>query len=183
MAIVPERRAEAAAVKLAVDLTALVGATPLFVDPAEVDSFMAATHVLPQLLGAALMNATVGEPGWRDAGKFAGRAYAQVSSPLAFFDSPEALIAACQENSENTLRVIDNMVSRLQQLRETLAAGETEVLVEHMENMERGRENWWLERLAADFDKEMRDDVEVPGVGKALRRLLLGGVGERKKDN
>ncbi len=182
MAIVPQRRAASEAVKLASDLTTLVGATPLFVDPVEVDSFMAATHVLPQLLGAALMNATVGEPGWRDAGKFAGRAYAQVSSPLDFFDTPEALIAACQENPENTLRVIDKVVGGLQLLRETIAAGETETLVEHLETMQSGRETWWVERQIAEFDKEMRDDVDVPGVGQVIGRLLFGGVGARKKD-
>lgn len=182
MAIVPQRRAASAAVKLAVDLTTLVGATPLFVDPLEVDSFMAATHILPQLLGAALLNVTVGEPGWRDAGKFAGRAYAHVTSPLEFFNSPAAVVAACEKNSENTLRVIDKMISGLQLLRESIAAEDTELLVDHLETVQQGRDAWWNERLAAEFDREMRDDVDVPGVGQVIGRLLFGGVGDRKKD-
>jgi prephenate dehydrogenase len=182
MAIVPQRGADSAAVKLAVDLTTLIGATPLFVDPLEVDSFMAATHVLPQLMGAALLNATVGEPGWRDAGKFAGRAYAQVTSPLDFFDSPAAVVAACEKNPENTLRVIDKLIAGLQLLRESIAAEDSELLVDHLETVQQGRDSWWHERLAADFDKEMQDDVDVPGVGQVIGRLLFGQAGDRKKD-
>ncbi len=125
MAVVPGSGVDSAAVKLAIDLTSLVGASPLFVDPLEVDSFMAATHLLPQLVSAALLNATVDEPGWRDGGKFAGRAYAQLTSLGAALDTAPAMVRACLDNPDNMVRVLDNLVGSLNALRAEILAGET----------------------------------------------------------
>ena len=70
--IVSPPQTDSGAIKLAADLTRLVGADPLFADPVEVDGLMSATHLLPQLLAAALLNATIDQPGWREAQKLAG---------------------------------------------------------------------------------------------------------------
>ena len=80
MAIITPRGATSEAVKLATDLAKLVGATPLFFDMVELDSLMAATHLLPLLLSAAMLNSTVDQPGWIEARKVAGRAFAEVTS-------------------------------------------------------------------------------------------------------
>jgi prephenate dehydrogenase len=77
-----------AAIKLATDLAGILGAGVLFADVLEIDSYMAATHQLPQLLAAALANVTVSRPGWSEGRKFAGRAFAQRqqrSHPILLF--------------------------------------------------------------------------------------------------
>ena len=91
MAIVAPTRSNSEAIKLAADLTRLLGATPLFADPLEMDGLMAATHLLPQLLAAALLNATVDQPGWHEGRKVAGRAYAEGTAPIAFLNDPQSL--------------------------------------------------------------------------------------------
>ncbi len=70
MAIVVPPQTASEAVKLAADLTRLLGAAPLFADPMEVDGFMAATHILPQLLAVVMLNVTVDQPGWEDSVKW-----------------------------------------------------------------------------------------------------------------
>jgi prephenate dehydrogenase len=53
LAIVSQRGTPSEAIKLAADLSQLLGAEHLFIDPVELDSMMAATHLLPQLIGLA----------------------------------------------------------------------------------------------------------------------------------
>ncbi len=100
MAIVTPATTNSAAIKLAADLTRLLGAMPLFADPLEVDGLMAATHLLPQLMAAALLNATVDQPGWREGRKFAGRAYAEATAPAVLPWDSHSLAAAALLNRE-----------------------------------------------------------------------------------
>ena len=50
------------ALDLASNLINLMGAQVMFTDSVEADGLLAATHVLPQLAAAALLNATVSQP-------------------------------------------------------------------------------------------------------------------------
>ena len=94
MAIVAPHQTESATIKLAADLTRLVGAIPLFADPVEMDGLMSATHLLPQLMAAAFLNATIDQPGWREARKVAGRAFAEASAPIGHLANDAGSVAA-----------------------------------------------------------------------------------------
>ncbi len=86
----------------------------MFADPLEMDGLMSATHLLPQLMSAALLNATIDQPGWREARKVAGRAYAEASAPIAHLaNEPESLGAASILNRENLLRLLDSAIASL----------------------------------------------------------------------
>jgi prephenate dehydrogenase len=182
MAIVPGAGAHSAAVKLAIDLTTLIGASPLFVDALEVDGFMAATHLLPQLVSAALLNATVDEPGWRDGGKFAGRAYAQLTSLGAAGDTPPAMVRACLDNPDNMVRVLDNLVGSLNVLKSEIITGGHESLETHIVANQESRQSWWEMRLAADWAGAGVEAAEVPTASDMISRMFFGGASRRKKD-
>ena len=79
------------AIKLAVDLTRLVGAYPLFADPAEIDGLMSSTHLLPQVMAAALLNMTIDQPGWMEARKVTGRMFTKASEPAALYNDAAAV--------------------------------------------------------------------------------------------
>ncbi len=85
MAILSPQGVPSDAIKLATDFSHLLGAEHLFMDPVELDSMMAATHTLPQLLAAVLLNTTVDQPGWYEARKLAGRPYAAATSAAGQF--------------------------------------------------------------------------------------------------
>jgi prephenate dehydrogenase len=128
--IVAPPRTPSEAIKLAADLTQLLGATPYFADLLEIDGLMAATHTLPQLMAAALLNATVGQPGWREGRKVAGRSYAETTLSITHPTEPATLRAAALFGRENVVRVLDSLIASLQSIRDDVQAQDVKALDE-----------------------------------------------------
>ncbi len=179
IAIVVPPGSASEAVKLAADLTRLLGSTPLFADPVEVDSFMSATHILPQLMAAALLNITVDQPGWREGRKMAGRAYAEVTGPIVQMGEHEALTSAALLAGDNILRVTDNLISALESLRNDIQKRDVEALSARLERARQGRQVWWQERVVAKWE-EGAPQPDYPKPGDMFGRLF--GVGRKPKD-
>jgi prephenate dehydrogenase len=168
-----------AAIKLAADLTRLLGATPLFAELVELDSLMAATHILPQLLAAALINATIDQPGWREGRKLAGRPYAEVSGPITHMGSPEGLADSALLNRENVLRTVDGYLAALQAIRADIAEQNRAAISERLRRAHEGRQRWWSQRLAADWSNEQTPSApELPSASEMFGRLL--GLGKKR---
>lgn len=180
MAIVAPVGTNSEALKLAADLTRLLGSTPLFSDPVEVDGLMGATHLLPQLMAAALLNATTDQPGWREARKFAGRAYAEVSGPIVHLGEASTLKAAVLMNRENIVRLLDSAVAALMALRNDIQAGDEASLDERLKRARKGRERWWKQRQAGDWPNEEAPGLEMPENTGMMARLFGTAWGQRK---
>jgi len=179
MAIVTPHQTESAAIKLAADLTRLVGANPLFADPLEIDGLMSATHLLPQLMSAALLDATIDQPGWREARKVAGRAYAEASAPIAHLaNEPESLGVASILNRENLLRLLDSAIASLAAIRGDIDAKDETALNERLVRAREGRAIWWAERQTGNWGDgaEQAAIPETPGV---FGRMF--GMGKKPK--
>ena len=177
MGIVAPRGTSSAAIKLAADLTTLLGAQPLFMDMVEVDSLMAALHVIPQLLAAGLVSATVGQPGWLEGRKVAGAPFAQAGTPLVSSDTPEALGSAAMLSQEHVLRVLDRVVAYLQSFRAHIAAGEEEQLIEQLKTARSDREAWWEQRMQGQWEQP---DMDMEKVTRAARSWF--SIGRRQGD-
>jgi prephenate dehydrogenase len=180
MAIVSPPEASSEAIKLAADLTRLLGATPLFADPVEMDGLMAATHILPQLVAAALLNATVDQPGWMEGRKVAGRAYAEVTGPVLHPTEPMTLREAALLNRENVIRVMDGMIATLQAIRSDVYHGDGEALDERLARARSGREDWWKQRQSEEWSGEGAPSATAPPASEWFGRLLAIG-GKKKK--
>ncbi len=181
IAIVAPPRAHSEAIKLAADLTRLLGSSPLFIDPLEVDSMMAATHLLPQILAAALLNATVDQPGWREGRKLAGRAFAEATGPLVQLSAPQTLRASVLFNRENMLRLIDGTMAALQAIRSDIQDENGDALEKRLERARQGREKWWQQRQANEWaGPEATASVELPSTSEVFGRLF--GLGRKPKD-
>ncbi len=181
IAIVAPPRAGSEAIKLAADLTRLLGATPMFADPIEMDGLMAATHLLPQLMGAALLNATIDQPGWREGRKIAGRAYAEATGPLVHLSTPKTLRASVMLNRENMLRLMDGTIAALQTLRNDIADENGDLLEERLERARAGRDKWWNQRQAGDWmNGDAAPALDVPSGSDFFGRLL--GLGRKPGD-
>lgn len=179
MAIVAPHQTESAAIKLAADLTRLVGANPLFADPVEIDGLMSATHILPQLMAAALLNATIDQPGWRESRKVAGRAYAEASAPIAHLaNEPESLAASSILNRENLLRLLDTAIASLEAMRGDIDAKDETALNERLKNAREGREVWWAERQTSNWG-DGAADVAIPETPGVFGRMF--GIGKNPK--
>lgn len=165
------------AMKLATDLVEMMGALPLFADVMEIDSYMAAVHVLPQLMAGALVNTTVSRPGWKEGRKFAGRSYRVSASPISHQDGPEALAEVSLLNRENTLRVLDNLIVELQQVRGEIENQSREELMERIQTAREGYEMWISERGAANWAGEGTPEVDID----AARPNLFGRFKDMRK--
>jgi len=154
IAIVAPPQTPSEAIKLAADLARLLGSEPLFFDPVEIDSLMAATHILPQLTAAALLNATVDQPGWREGRKIAGRAFSECTNPVVLQSEPETISSSALLNRENVIRWLDGLIQSLQSMRLALVEEDMTGLEERLQRARKARETWWLQRQAADWQAE-----------------------------
>lgn len=180
MGIVSPPGTPSEAIKLAADLTRLLGATPLFADPLEMDGLVAATHILPQLIAAGLLNATVDQPGWQEGRKIAGRSYADVSAPIMYPTEPRTLTTAAILNRENVIRVIDSAVASLNAMRNDLLNEDDQALEERLVRAREGRQVWLQGRMVADWSAEETTTVEAPTASEVFGRFI--GTGRKKKD-
>ena len=181
MAIAAPPGTPGAAVKLATDLTTLLGATPFFVDLAEADGMMASAHILPQLSAAALINTITGQPGWPDIRKVTGRPFASATDQTIFQDGSAALREAALHNRENILRVLDDMISNLTILRADIAQEKSDALKSRLEGAVEGQLKWWKERSAGDWHAVEYRGTELPKSGNLLKQLITGVRSEKKK--
>jgi prephenate dehydrogenase len=165
-----------AAIRLATDLVSLLGAEHLFFDAVEVDSLMAAVHLLPQLASAALLDATMKQPGWQEGRKLAGRAYAEVTDTLFHSGGPDGLAEAAVLSGKHTLRVLDNLIAALQDFRDEVQDGQAAPLREHLRRACEGRLYWWAQRQKGGWlSEEMTSHSELPTSSQMFRQLWGGG--------
>lgn len=164
LGIVAPQGTPAEALKLVTDLAQLLAAEPFFLDAAESDSLMAAVHLLPQLMGVALLNLTTSRPGWSEGRRLAGRAYTGVIS--APQETPAALAALALLNRVSALRVLDEALLELQILRQAIEEENAGDLVEALADANQQGSRWLQERQTGDWlAVEMGKKVlpETPG--------------------
>jgi prephenate dehydrogenase len=162
------------AVNLASSLIQVLGATSLFADDVESEGLLAYSRVLPQLVSAALVNATTKQTGWREARKLAGQAYAQATEPVLHFDETTDLGKTALFNRDNTVRMLDQMLIELRELRDEIADQDAEAVKKRLAQAQENRAVWWKQRLTADWEPSPSKDVRMPTGGDVLGKLFLG---------
>ena len=165
-------------VQLAADLVQLLGSQPLFTDITETDGLMSSVHLLPQLTAAALLTATIDHPGWNEARKLAGRAYAKTTGASLNEEGAASLSIAALLNSENIVRALDRMITSLQSLKENISAEDKDALDEQLFSAEDRGLRWLDERHKANWlMREEKGGFSVNIAGFAER---LFGIREKK---
>ncbi len=162
----------AEAIKLASDLTRLAGSNPIFMDMEETDAAMAAVHILPQLLAAALLNTSMNQPANQEAGQLAGRPYAEATAPIMYQDDRLALRDAALLNRDNVLRAIDGVIASLRHLQQAIEQGDEEALQAHIQRAHEGRRRWLEERERNDWLGEELASAKINGVGEQVRYMF-----------
>ena len=168
------------AVKLATDLIELLGAQSLFTDSVEADGLLASTHILPQLAAAALLDATVDQPGWVEARKVAARPYATVTAALAYHDEAPSLGEAAVGNRENVLRVLDAYMDSLQKLRDEIDHGDNRSVAEFLDDAVKARDRWLHERAKADWQNP-GTPADSSSFGERINHMFFGKLMDRNK--
>ena len=163
-------------VDLASNLIVVLGAKTMFSDSAEADGMMASVDLLPQLVAAALLNSTLEQPGWQETRKMASKPYALVTAAISDADG---LREAALSNKENTLRVLDSLISSLTNLREAIASHNADWLGRRLKSAHDGRINWWDGRIRGDW-KDSREKLQMPSFSSQMKQTFFGN---RKKSS
>ena len=161
---------------LAMSLVTFFGAQPLLMDTAEADGIFAAMHLLPQLASAVLIDATVDKPGWMEARKLAGRSYASVTSGLVYHDDIDSLRDSALENRENIVRLLNSVITSLINLRDEIDENDRAALSKRLENAQRGRNQWFDERLLADWLSKDIQKADLPSIGEQVSHMFFGNL-------
>lgn len=159
------------ALTLAVNITSVLGATAIFTDTFEADGLMAYSHLLPELVSAAMVNTAIDQPGWREARKMAGSAFAQASEAVLHLEESKELGKSAILNSENTVRMLDAMLSELREMRDLVAKKDTAALQERLEHAQEGRVIWLQQRRSGDWEPKAPQQ-HIPTGGEVIGRLF-----------
>lgn len=160
------------AYKLAASIVNLLGASAYFADLAEVDGIMSTIHTLPALAAAALTETVMGQPGWADIRKLAGRPFVSAMRALDL-EEPDTLAETARQNRVNSVRVLDEYIIMLKSLRDEINGEEKESLKDRFGRVFKGRSQWRRARTNGDWQSSEALRQEIP----TLRDRLLQQVG------
>ncbi len=170
------------AVHLAENLARLLGGTPIFSDPFEVDGLLSTGHVLPALMAVALVNITAGKPGWSDLRKIAGQRYARVAELAAFMEGSKKPAQEVLHNRENAVRAIDSLINELMEMRDAISGGEEEKLNSKVSSARQAHQAWLAQRASGKWDEGSKAPA-LPSFGSSIGRLFgIRPRGDKEKD-
>lgn len=164
------------AITLVTNIVTILGATPLFADSYETDGLIAYGQLLPELVSAALVNATIDQPGWREARKIAGDVYAQTTLSVTRFEESKELGQAAMYNADNVVRMLDLMLAELRLMRDAVFGQDAAALKQRLEHAQEGRAIWLQQRRSADWEPKAQQ--HIPTGSEVIGRLF--GIRPRK---
>ncbi len=179
MGVTSSQTASKEAINMAANFVELLGASPYFADPGEMDGLMSLTHLLPQLLAAVMLEISQKAPGWRDARKFAGKHFAQMTNSFGKDEISGALAAWIDLNQENNTRLINDLIRALVELRDLNSTPGREELEESFRSLQQGRDLWMDER--DDSPWIAAEKIKIPE-RRGLLSQLLGFRKPRKRE-
>lgn len=181
MLIAPPAKADRDAVQLAADLAAIVGASPRFTDPAEHDTWTAATEALPAAVSVAAFEALSHQSHWDDVKRVANPAFGQLTHHLLEMH-PDALRDLMLRDREGLIRQIDALTETLAAVRAVLAANDRAALEALLIRSSGTFSEWLARRRTGEWDKTPGDDRDggvnplMAGMfGSAIAKRLSGG--------
>jgi hypothetical protein len=131
------------------------------------------------LSAAALLNATVGQGGWSEVRRLAGRPYALATDSIAQ-DGQEALSLAARYNRENTIHALEMMIGGLTGIQKALKESNATDLDWRLDRAAQDHLNWWKERQKADWLGAEQDAAAAPNLPGMMDRML--GMFAPKRD-
>ncbi len=176
--VCPQPGAPEGAARLGTDLVRMLGATPILSDSSEADGLLAAMTLLPKLLSISLVEATMGQPGWRDAKNLADRSYAMPVASTFDRDEADGLRDSALANRDNLVRVLDGYIESLRGLRDEIAGEDRAALGAQIRAAQKKAYDWLaehhLEKYQPAHKMKSTDAPSSPSLGERVRQMFLG---------
>jgi prephenate dehydrogenase len=165
--IAPSVSASEAAVNTVVGLAQLCGASPVFMDPDEHDSYVAAISHLPLLLSSALFSVAHGSAAWPELAKLASSGFRDTTRLAS--GSPEMAHDIVLTNRDNVIHWLDRFIDELRRFRGIVAGGASEEVVEAFTKAQLERDNYMV-------NGPPQRDVGEPIPKVSLGDMILGSA-------
>ncbi len=162
------------AVRTVANLALVLGATPLFMDPAEHDAVRHMAGTVPSLVAVALFRAVSEAPGWEEVRKAAGRAFATATAGASGDIAAQRMAALL--GRETVLRGLDEVLDRLTRLRASVADGDAAALESQFSVAGKGRAAWMLQSQTRGWQLDPQAMVQGGLFSRTLQTLLGGGI-------
>lgn len=174
-AITPSPKADERAVGVVLGLVEALGATPLYIDPAEHDQYAAAVSHLPLVMSVALFRLVRDSHGWEDASLLAGSGFKDLTR-LASGD-PTMSRDIMMTNREAVLHWINRLQTELGTIADALKLGH-EPTYDLFQSTQFDREHFLLNPPL----RRRPDGPEAPSAQDAFGRLFVGGLYDKLKE-
>ena len=163
--VTPSETSDEQSIRTVVGLIEALGAKPVFLDPAEHDSYAAAMHHLPVIMSSAFVNSTAGSDGWREMHMLAESQF-EVFGRHASNDplDNEAMSLA---DPEALAHWIDQLILELYEFRNEIKGG-SEELIERFVSAWEHRARWEADAVVP------QEGVRIPSAGESIASAMLG---------
>lgn len=166
-AVTPGEGADEQAIRTVVGLVEALGAHPVFLDPAEHDSYAAAMHHLPVVMSAAFVTATAGSDGWREMHQLAESQFNAFGKHAA--NHPEDNEAICLADPQTLTHWIDQLILELYNYRNEINAEDGDDAL-----VERFTRAWELRARWEADDVVPKTNNPIPSAGDSIMSMFLG---------
>ena len=163
--IIPSPSAKEEAVKTVVQMVEAVRAKPVFLDPYEHDSYVAAMNHLPLVMSSAFVTATAGSRSWREMHRLAAADFSDYSRLAA--NDPQENEVACFANPEALVHWLDEVIKELYEYRNQIM-DQSEQLLDRLIDAWEARARW-LAGAVVDDSRRM-----APVARQSFTSLFMG---------
>lgn len=181
MMLMPGVRCAEPAITLANDLSAIIGATPHFFDPAEHDALVSTVEALPSLLGVTLFAMLQSSNGWDDMRRLTNPAFGMVTHFL-FDRHPDDLTRLWLDSREELVRHINGFIKSLTTMRDLVQDSDRDSLAALLEDKAAAYEQWINQRHKQNWDAD-KTRLTTPSFGDTMGGAMFGGFFRRKDDD
>jgi prephenate dehydrogenase len=170
--IMPLVGARNEALNSVINLAEALGGKPLFIDPVEHDSFLAAVSHLPVIASTAFLRAVTGSPAWTD---MSGLAHGRFRSVSEGVDAEaETMASALITNRQSVVRWIDQYINALYDLRTMLASEDESGLERALSEAKAARLEWAMPDSASVDDANLRLELRQAISDSRPTQALMG---------
>ncbi len=163
--ITPMKTSDQQSIRTVVGLVEALRASPVFLDPAEHDSYAAAMHHLPVIMSSAFVTATAGSDGWRDMHMLAESQFNTFGKHAS--NDPLDNEAVCLANPEDLVHWVDQLILELYNFRNDIKGGGDDLLDRFIKAWEL-RAKWEADAVVPS------EGTKLPSAGESMMSAMLG---------
>jgi prephenate dehydrogenase len=170
--IMPLPGARNEALNAVINLAEMLGGKPLFIDPVEHDSFLAAVSHLPVVTSAAFLKAVTGSPAWTDMSGLAHGRFRSMSEGVTA--DTEMLASTLMDNRQSLVRWIDQYINVLYDLRTMLESEDEAGLEQLLSETHAARLDWVTPDGGSEEDDRLRAELRQAISESRPSQALMG---------